>query len=179
MLLMAIRKGSVEDIPAFEFIDKLCFPQSLRYSRFDFIYYFFKKNVVTFVIEEEKKVQGFIIADVKSPEVGHVISIDIHPFWRRSGLGSDLMAEVEGFFREMGIRKVILEVHESNVIAQMFYSNLGYRITQKLYNYYHSGHGMLMSKVIDTGKMPAIEQPNIEEMEVPVEEGRVQIVSGK
>lgn len=145
---MAIRRGRVDDIPAFEYLDKLCFPQTIRYSRFDFIYYFFKKNVFTLVSEKDRQLNAFLIADLKSATEGHIISIDVHPDLRRSGLGRKLMAEAEKIFTDMGIEHVILEVHESNVIAQMFYSELGYKMKQKLNKYYHSGHGMQMVKDI-------------------------------
>ncbi|UCH88706.1 MAG: GNAT family N-acetyltransferase [Thermoplasmata archaeon] len=145
---MAIRKGRVEDIPAFEYIDKLCFPQTIRYSRFDFIYYFFKNNVFTLVCEEGRRIQAFMIADVKSTEEGHIISIDVHPNYRRKGLGRNLMDEAEKIFMKLGIQRVTLEVHESNVLAQLFYSDMGYRLEKKLYNYYHSGHGLQMSKML-------------------------------
>jgi ribosomal protein S18 acetylase RimI-like enzyme len=127
---MAIRKGQIEDIPKFESLDRLCFPDSVRYSRFDFLYYFFKKDVFTIVSENGRKIHAFLIADLKTSEVGHIISIDIHPSFRRAGLGTKLMAEAERIFNELGVKKIVLEVHEDNVIAQLFYSNLGYsRIT--------------------------------------------------
>jgi ribosomal protein S18 acetylase RimI-like enzyme len=149
---MAIRKGRVDDIPAFEYIDKLCFPKTIRYSRFDFLYYFFKKNVFTLVFEEDGRAQAFLIADLKSPTDGHIISIDVHPSFRRSGLGRKLMDEAERIFDELGIDQVSLEVHESNVIAQLFYTDMGYRLERKLFNYYHSGHGLRMAKSLKATK---------------------------
>lgn len=146
---MVIRKGSIEDIPAFEYIDDLCFPQWMRYSRYDFVYYFFKKNVFVLVSEDDEGVHGFIIADIRSVDDGHIITIDVHPDHRRKKLGTYLMAEVEVIFREQGVKKAILEVHRDNLPAQLFYSNLGYRIEKQLDNYYHSGHGLKLAKKLE------------------------------
>jgi ribosomal-protein-alanine N-acetyltransferase len=157
---MAVRKGRIDDIPAFEYLDKLCFPQTIRYSRFDFLYYFFKKNVMTLVLEDERKVYGFLIADLKSPTEGHIVTIDVHPTYRRNGLGRQLMIEAERIFIDLGLQKVDLEVHESNVIAQIFYSKLGYRLEKKLFKFYHSGHGLRMVKLLQQ------DQPIKEELEV-------------
>ena len=146
---MNIRKGRIEDIPTFEYLDDLCFPSWMRYSRYDFVYYFFKKDIFVLVAEDEDGIHGFIIADLRTPEVGHIITIDIHPDYRRMKLGTDLIAEVEDIFRELGMKKVILEVHQDNLPAQLFYSNIGYRIEKQLKNYYHSGHGILLGKSLE------------------------------
>jgi ribosomal-protein-alanine N-acetyltransferase len=145
---MNIRKGTVEDIPAFEYLDNLCFPETMRYSRFDFIYYFFRSNVFTLVAEDDEGIHAFLIADIKSPNEGHIATIDVHPSFRRQGLGKALMDRSETIFKEAGAPRIVLEVHENNVAAQLFYSELGFRIDRRLEKYYYSGNGMRLAKKI-------------------------------
>jgi ribosomal-protein-alanine N-acetyltransferase len=145
---MDIRKGKVEDIPAFEYLDNLCFPKTTRYSRFDFIYYFFRNNAFSIVAEDDEGIHAFLIADIKPPNDGHIVTIDVHPSYRRKGLGKALMNESEKNFKEAGAPRIVLEVHENNVAAQLFYSNLGYRIDRRLDNYYYSGNGLRLAKMI-------------------------------
>jgi ribosomal-protein-alanine N-acetyltransferase len=145
---MDIRRGKVEDIPAFEYLDNLCFPRILRYNRFDFIYYFFRNNVFSLVAEDDEGVHAFLIADIKPPNDGHIVTIDVHPTYRRQGLGKALMDKSERIFKETESPRIVLEVHENNIPAQLFYSNLGFRIEQRLDNYYYSGNGLRLAKKI-------------------------------
>jgi len=143
---MDIRKGTLEDIPAFEYLDNLCFPATFRYNRFDFLYYFFRSNVFSLVAEDLDGISGFLIADTKPPNDGHIVTIDVHPQYRKKGVGKALMHESEKIFRNAGAPKILLEVHEDNMIAQIFYSKLGFKIDKRLDNYYFSGNGLRLVK---------------------------------
>ena len=146
---MDIRKGNIEDIPSFEYLDNLCFPQTLRYSRYDFIYYFFRKSVFSLVAEDAEGIHAFLIADIRPPDDGHIATIDVHPSYRRRGLGKSLMDESEKIFKDVGVPRIVLEVHENNVPAQLFYSDIGFRIDRRLENYYYTGNGMRLAKKIE------------------------------
>jgi len=67
---------------------------------------------------------------------GHVITIDVLPEARRSGLGSRLMAAAEERLRALGCSVVFLETAVDNAAALAFYKRHGYSIVHTIPRYY-------------------------------------------
>jgi len=103
-----------------------------------------------------EEVVGYVIGKVErsledrlffsSGKVGHVLNIAVLPELRRSGIGTRMMAALEELFRREGAERVRLEVRDSNLGAQRFYEELGYRIKKRSRLYYGDEDGIIMEK---------------------------------
>lgn len=90
-----------------------------------------------FVAEENGRVFGYVIAIPLDGESADVESIAVDPDFQRSGLGSRLMALIEGEMRNRGFSMAILEVRDRNTEAIAFYTRHGYSALAHLPEYYH------------------------------------------
>ncbi len=86
--------------------------------------------------EREGKIVGFVVVDRDRQGQGHVITIDVLPEGRRSGLGSRLMAAAEERLRTLGCSVVILETAVDNAAALAFYKRHGYTVVHTIPRYY-------------------------------------------
>ncbi|MHA1590679.1 MAG: ribosomal protein S18-alanine N-acetyltransferase [Candidatus Njordarchaeales archaeon] len=91
------------------------------------------------VAEYKGQVLGYVAGRIEYNRLGHVITIAVHPEWRRRGIGTKLMLYIMKLFREYGCERVYLEVRVSNLEAIRLYEKLGFRITRLLKNYYEDG----------------------------------------
>ena len=128
-------------------IDQACFVSGIAYSQEELAYYMTRRTAFTIVAESDGKpdltapgIAGFLVAQsvrVRGEQIGHIVTIDILPNARRSGLGSDLMARAEARLAEGGCSRVSLEVAVDNAAAIAFYQRLGYSIARTIPRYYN------------------------------------------
>ncbi|MGB7624090.1 MAG: GNAT family N-acetyltransferase, partial [Terriglobia bacterium] len=76
-------------------------------------------------------------------KAGHVITLDVLERYRRLHIGSKLMKKVEEEFHDAQIRVALLEVSVNNTPAQEFYKSFGYKVNERLKNYYPTGEDAL------------------------------------
>ena len=92
-----------------------------------------------FVIEKEGKVLGYIIGLVRLDKLGHIISLAVDPKERRKGYGTLLLKKLLKKFKELGVRKVRLEVRVSNKAAINLYKKHGFKIAYVIKKFYLNG----------------------------------------
>ena len=80
-------------------------------------------------------IAGFAIAQPYKKH-GRILTLDVLPQARRSGLGSTLLLECEARLRQRGCAEVYLETAVDNGAALKLYHKLGYRILRTLPGYY-------------------------------------------
>ena len=138
---MKIRRFNRKDLGDIMEIEERAFPKS-PYSPFTFLHYAlaFPKNFL--VCEHEGKIVGYIIFHSD----GHIISIAVHPEWRRKGIGTALMNKV---FKRTG-GKAMVEVRESNKIAINFYKKLGFVFKTRVPSYYGDEDALIMVREWDS-----------------------------
>ena len=97
----------------------------------------------------DEQVVAFILAYQKKPLIGHVVTLDVHPDFRRQSIGYHLMGRAEECLRQRGAARIILEVAVQNETAQRFYEKRGY-LRQKLLRHYYADRsdGYLMEKTL-------------------------------
>jgi len=78
---------------------------------------------------------GFIFGRVVVDE-GEILNLAVRQAYRRSGEGTALVRRLLGIFAEKGVRRVFLEVRESNRAATAFYERLGFRESGRRKDYY-------------------------------------------
>ncbi|MFW6038155.1 MAG: ribosomal protein S18-alanine N-acetyltransferase [Candidatus Saliniplasma sp.] len=138
MKKIKIRKCKRKDIPMVLTIEK----KSFEYPYSDRIFYSFLNSDKFLVAEHKKKVVGYIMAAVRRDE-GVIISIAVHPDFRRQGIGKMLMKDVIAL---LDTDKVSLTLREYNISALRFYSKLGFKIKGMLKEYYENGDNAIIMK---------------------------------
>jgi ribosomal-protein-alanine N-acetyltransferase len=139
-------------------IDQLCFPEGIAYTQMDLTGFIMKRKAITLVAEapagradadgqsdqgrkapaDGLRIAGFVVAVPIRGQTGHIVTLDIVPGARRSGLASRLMAECEQRLRAAGCSQVYLETAVNNRPALRLYQKLGYEIVRTLPAYYSS-----------------------------------------
>ncbi|MBL6693778.1 MAG: ribosomal protein S18-alanine N-acetyltransferase [SAR86 cluster bacterium] len=80
---------------------------------------------LSFVIQSEEKLKGFCIASIVLDNC-HLQNICVAHQYKRQGLGKRMLDTLVIRCQVTNIRKIILEVRQSNVKAQKFYKDFGF-----------------------------------------------------
>jgi ribosomal protein S18 acetylase RimI-like enzyme len=128
------------DFEALYRIDNLCFTPGIAYSKAELGYYLKHPKSFTVVAETPARtIAGFCTGQTQMQEgqpVGHIITIDVLPDWRRQEVGRSLLRSVEERFRAKSANSVRLEVAVDNLQAQAFYRAMGYAQVGVIPGYY-------------------------------------------
>ena len=123
-------------------IDQNCFQPGIAYSQEELAWYMTRRSAFTIVAEAcaTSATAGFIVAHhVRRRDgrrFGHIITIDVLPKARRSGLGSRLLRAAEERLLQAGCEAVTLETAVDNAPAIAFYERHGYSAVRTLPRYY-------------------------------------------
>ncbi|MCW4048460.1 MAG: ribosomal protein S18-alanine N-acetyltransferase [Candidatus Bathyarchaeota archaeon] len=102
------------------------------------------------VVSLNDEVVGYAVGEVESRggdrKTGHVMNLAVKESYRRRGIGTLLMDELERRFIEKGVGLAYLEVRESNVMAQSLYRHRGYVYLRKVGHYYGDEDGLVLTK---------------------------------
>ena len=133
-------------------MDQACFPPGIAYSKEELKSYVRLPEAFTLIATDSKdrEIAGFIV--VHQNLVGHVITIDVSPQARRSGVGSLLLQAGENRLRAAGSRAVGLETAVDNLTALSFYKRHGYSVIRTWPRYYSNGVDALVLKKGIAGK---------------------------
>src|SRR5215467_4706986 len=134
-----IRDSRAEDFEFLWRMDQECFPRGISYSKKELKSYIRHHGSFTLVVTDgsEGEIQGFIIGH--SATTGHIITIDVSPRARRSGVGSVLLQAAEDRIRDAGCPCVGLETAVDNMTALSFYKRHGYSVIRTWPRYYPNG----------------------------------------
>jgi ribosomal protein S18 acetylase RimI-like enzyme len=127
-------------------MDQVCFDPQLAYSRPELAIYMRRPGAFTLVAESPDvaadtngrtpvKIMGFIVAEANR-RTGHIITIDVLPETRRTGIGSALLHAAEDRLRQAGATVVELETAVDNAAAIQFYKRKDYFVERTARGYY-------------------------------------------
>ena len=141
-----IRDFEPEDFETLWRMDQACFPAGIAYSKQELKAYIRHRGAFTLVAVDGVggKAQGFIVAH-RGP-TGHIVTIDVDPATRRSGVGSALLESAEERLRAAGSHSVGLETAVDNLYALAFYKRHGYNVLRTWPRYYSNGVDALVLK---------------------------------
>lgn len=148
-----IRNYRAADFDRLWKIDQVCFPPGIAYTQMDLTGFITRRKAITLVAEYPDGyefaggIAGFAVAQ-PIRNIGRVLTLDILPEARRSGLATRLMQECEERLRVGGCQQVYLETAVDNEPALRLYQKLGYEILRKLPLYYptHALDAYLLGK---------------------------------
>ena len=144
-----LREYTPEDFERLWELDQRCFSAEIAYSRRELAYYLRNKTAICLVAWQKQQIVGFVLGHNDSRGFGHVVTLDVDPSERKSGIGSTLMEVLEQRFVDSNCRLILLEVAVNNLPALNFYKKHGYSVLKTLRRYYPGElDGLLMGKRI-------------------------------
>ena len=105
------------------------------WSEDDFIRCLRQRNCIGMVAEYDERVVGFMIYELHKDQL-HVLNFAVRPDVRRRGVGRQMVEKLIGKLSQQRRTRVLLEIRETNLAAQVFFRNLGFSATSVLRDYY-------------------------------------------
>jgi len=145
---LTLREFAPEDFEALYRIDQVCYEPEIAYSRRELRNYLRFPGADCFVAEDSGTLVGFCVTAHEGSR-GHIITIDVLGEYRRRGVGTSLLAEVERKLAQLGVRELSLETATDNNSAIAFWQKHGYRTRAIWKDYYPGGRdAYAMTKAI-------------------------------
>jgi ribosomal protein S18 acetylase RimI-like enzyme len=132
-----IREYRPEDFERLYLIDHAAFAPALAYSRPELRYYLTARRSRTLVAEVDGEAVAFVNARCAQRGWGMVTTLDVAPGWQRQGIGARLLAAIEQWLADQGVRVVALETPADASGARQFYEKHGYQLGGRVRGYYH------------------------------------------
>jgi ribosomal-protein-alanine N-acetyltransferase len=127
----------------------------------DFLKCLRQRNCIGMVAEFGDKVVGFMIYELHKTKL-HVLNFAVHPEFRRTGVGRQMVAKLIGKLSSHRRTKITLAVRETNLPAQLFFKTLDFRAIKVMRGYYEdSGEDafMMQFRVADGAGVEEVEEP--------------------
>ena len=101
----------------------------------DFIRCLRKRNCIGMVAEHEGRVVGFMIYELHRTRI-HVLNFAVSKLCHRLGVGSQMIAKLIAKLSVQRRSRIVLEVRETNLDAQLFFRENGFRAISVLHSFY-------------------------------------------
>lgn len=114
-------------------------PEASQWTEWGFKELLEWRGILALVSEDDKELSGFIVGRQIADEA-EILNLAVHPGKRRKGEGGELVKAAMDEFRARQVRRVFLEVRESNAAGIAFYSKHGFAKTGERSRYYSDTH---------------------------------------
>jgi [ribosomal protein S18]-alanine N-acetyltransferase len=94
-----------------------------------------QRNCIGMVAEHAERVVGFMIYELHKTRL-HILNFSVAPDVLRRGVGSQMIDKLLGKLSSQRRTRITLEVRETNLAAQLFFRNSGFRATSVLHEFY-------------------------------------------
>ncbi|MEM6363667.1 MAG: ribosomal protein S18-alanine N-acetyltransferase [Planctomycetota bacterium] len=121
------------DMPEVLSIEQECFEFS--WTEDDFIRCLRQRNCIGMVAECDDKVVGFMIYELHKNRL-HILNFAVAKEYRRRGIGDTMMRKLLGKLSQERRNRIMLEVRETNLEAQLFFKKLGFKAISVLRDFY-------------------------------------------
>ena len=101
----------------------------------DFIRCLRQRNCIGMVAEAEGRVLGFMIYELHNTRI-HLLNFAVASHGRRFGVGSRMVEKLVSKLSHQRRTRIALEVRETNLAAQLFFRQNGFRAVSVLKNFY-------------------------------------------
>ncbi len=101
----------------------------------DFIRCLRQRNCIGMVAEQGERVVGFMIYELHKSRL-HVLNFAVAPEFRRIAVGSQMIEKLVSKLSSQRRTRISLEVRETNLAAQLFFKEAGFRATAVLRDFY-------------------------------------------
>jgi ribosomal-protein-alanine N-acetyltransferase len=107
----------------------------LSWSEEDFLRCLRQRNCIGMVAEQGERIVGFMIYELHKHKL-HIMNFGVHPRWRRQGIGSLMVSKLISKLSSHRRTSITLEVRETNLDAQLFFRQQGFKGVKVLRNFY-------------------------------------------
>lgn len=121
------------DLPAVLEIEQSCF--EFPWTEDDFLRCLRQRNCIGMVVELDDEIVGFMIYELHTNRL-HILNFAVAKSSIRQGIGSALVDKLVSKLSPHRRNRIVLEVRETNLDAQLFFKSLGFRAISVLRDYY-------------------------------------------
>lgn len=150
------------DMPAVLAIEDSSF--EFPWSEEEFIRCLRQRNCIGMVAERDDQVVGFMIYELHKNRL-HLLNFSVSPEARRCGVGTAMMEKLAGKLSTERRNRIMLEVRETNLEAQLFFKTFGFKAISVLRDFYED-------TTEDAYLMQFRYRPSAEELEMDEEDAR-------
>ena len=94
----------------------------------DFLRCLRQRNCIGKVAEQGEKIVGFMIYELHKTKY-HFLNFAVHPDFRRHGVGTQMIEKKVSTLSSGHKNKILIEIRETNLDAQLFFRSCGFRAT--------------------------------------------------
>ncbi len=132
-LCVHIRWMIRRDMPEVLGIETGCF--EFPWCEDDFIRCLRQRNCIGMVAEYDERVVGFMIYELHKNRL-HILNFAVHPNFRRRGIARSMVRKLIGKLSQQRRNRILLEIRETNLDAQLFFREAGFRAISVLRDFY-------------------------------------------
>jgi len=111
------------DMPDVLEIESLSFPSP--WTEEDYISCMSQRNCIGMIAEHDERIVGVMVYELLKGSL-HVLNFAVHPEYRRQGVGSQMTDKLASKLSQQRRTTCVLEVRETNLAAQLFFSRQGF-----------------------------------------------------
>ena len=141
------------DMPEILEIEKQSF--EFPWNDNDFVRSLRQRNCIGMVAECDDRIVGFMIYELHKTRL-HILNFAVHPDHRRNGIGEKMTNKLVSKLSSQKRTRILLEVRETNLMAQIFFRKVGFRAISVLRDFYDDS-------VEDAYLMEHVYQPTVQE----------------
>lgn len=101
----------------------------------DFIHCLRQRNCIGMVAEHDDEVVAFMVYELHRTRL-HLANFAVAQDYRRRGIGTQMIAKLASKLSKDRRTRIVLEVRETNLPAQLFFRSSGFRAMSVLRDYY-------------------------------------------
>ena len=105
------------------------------WSEEDFVRCLRQRNCIGMVAEHNERVVGFMIYELHKNRL-HILNFAVHDQLRRRGIGTQMIRKLVSKLSSQRRNRIMLEIRETNLPAQLFFRELGFRAVSVLRDFY-------------------------------------------
>lgn len=105
------------------------------WSEEDFIRCLRQRNCIGMVAEHDETIVGFMIYELHKNRL-HCLNFAVHQDFRRCGIGEQMIGKLITKLSHQRRNRIMLEVRETNLDAQLFFRHMGFRAVSVLRDFY-------------------------------------------
>lgn len=94
-----------------------------------------QRNCIGTVAEFDHQIVGFMIYELHQSML-RILNFSVAPNFRRKGVGQQMVQRLIDKLSQQRRREIVLEVRETNLSAQLFFADCGFRALSVLRNHY-------------------------------------------
>jgi ribosomal-protein-alanine N-acetyltransferase len=128
-----IRWMILRDMPEVLAIEAASF--DAPWSKDDFIRVLHQRNCIGLVVDDDQRVRGFLVYEIQERGI-NILDFAVSPDVRRQGIGRQLIDKMVYKLSAQRRLRLLADVRETNVGAQLFLRQMGFRAVHILHGTY-------------------------------------------